>query len=532
MLNVFAKLQDLSQVLDSFGGETRGIERVLGHERSKTASPVVISVLGLWLSGCGGLTSMSSYFLGALVFGLGLKDSLISGLVATILGCLVAAYCSTMGPRSGLRQLVTARYIFGGTFIRFVVVISVLGFVGWSVTNCVLGGQILLAVSNGKVPLEVGIVIINVISVVVSIFGITQVLRFELFISVPVFITVILLYIMGDNQYPYYTDTVSYGDEMTIRGNWLGFFALAYSVTATWGGCACDYYIQFPENFPQIWTFAITFFGISIPTIIGAIIGMYLGNATSSYQPWLDSYDANSLGGLLDTVFSRWGGGGKFLLMVFWLSLITNNVINNYSSALEAQLLGSWVFKRFPRWFLVCVAGGAVLICAMVGRNKFSTILSNFLPMLGYWISMYFTLLLEENLIFRSTRLINLYTVEFPNGISDDYAVEFAADAEKTSEEASELEPDSKKPVSVSKPYYNFEVWDDTSSLTHGYAAAFAFCCGVAGAVVGMAQVYYIGPISAKIGEYGGDLGMWLSMSFTGIAYPACRYLELKRFGR
>lgn len=40
-----------------------------------------------------------------------------------------------------------------------------------------------------------------------------------------------------------------------------------------------------------------------------------------------------------------------------------------------------------------------------------------------------------------------------------------------------------------------------------GAAGIIAGCCGVAGAVVGMAQVWYIGPIASKLGPFGGDLG-------------------------
>ena len=72
---------------------------------------------------------------------------------------------------------------------------------------------------------------------------------------------------------------------------------------------------------------------------------------------------------------------------------------------------------------------------------------------------------------------------------------------------------------------YNLEVYDDISRfmvlfilsflpllnaaqrLPVGAAGIFAGCCGVAGAVVGMAQVWYVGPIAAKLGPFGADLG-------------------------
>lgn len=113
---------------------------------------------------------------------------------------------------------------------------------------------------------------------------------------------------------------------------------------------------------------------------------------------------------------------------------------------------------------------------------------------------MYFFLLLEENTIFRRF-FHHLYTKEF-------------ADGSKTGER------------------YNWEIWNDATKLTHGLAGGIAFCCGIGGAVCGMAQVYFIGPVAKYFGDYGGDVGMWLSMAFSGVVYVPLRYWELKRFGR
>ena len=63
---------------------------------------------------------------------------------------------------------------------------------------------------------------------------------------------------------------------------------------------------------------------------------------------------------------------------------------------------------------------------------------------------------------------------------------------------------------------YDFEVYDSPSRLPLGIAGILAGCCGAAGAVVGMAQVYYTGPIAKTIGEFGADLGFEVC---TPIAY-------------
>lgn len=550
-----------SQFIDSLGVESKGIHRYLPSERydGNSWGPYV-STLGLWISGCGGLTSMSSYFLGPLIFGLGYKDTLICGIFGTLAGCLVAAYCSTMGPRSGLRQMCSARYLFGPWMVRVVSLITIIGFLGWSVTNSVLGGEILKWLSGGRLSLSVGIVIVSVVSLVVALFGIEYVLKFEGIIGIFVLIVVFLLYIISGNQYVKYEDLPTLGDtSLTKVGNRISFFTLAYSVTATWGGCAADYYVVFPEDVSQVKLFFFTFFGISLPTVFGAVVGMLIGNAAVGNELWNETYTNKSLGGLLNLVFDRWGNFGKFLIVVFWLSLITNNIINNYSSALSVQLLDDLAYRYLSRWFIVIIIFVITLVCSLVGKDHFSDILSNFLPMLGYWISIYFTLLIEENVIFRSTKLINLYRKELfevpeaprtkdievcENTLDDtlvtekneelnteDNTVRSSSSSDSTSTAASQIDQ-SIPPFSTVKsvPYYNFEAWNDKYVLTHGFAATFGFCCGVAGAVVGMNQVYYIGPISKYVGEYAADLGTFFAIAFTSVSYPLARWLELRIF--
>lgn len=187
------------------------------------------------------------------------------------------------------------------------------------------------------------------------------------------------------------------------------------------------------------------------------------------------------------------------------------------------QLSSVWASK-IPRWFW-CIVGTIIyFICAIVGRNHFSTILGNFLPMIGYWISMYFILLVEENEIFRRY-FIHLYTKEFPSASSD----------------SSTHEPKSHQRFNIhtwkrnhhyKTARYNWDKWDDYDTLTKGYAATFAFLCGIAGVVVGMAQVYWTGPLARKLGDYGGDIAMWLSMGISGLVFPLCRYWELRHYGR
>jgi NCS1 nucleoside transporter family len=505
--------QKWSDKLDNLGVETRGIERIQPWERSQNKTQQFISVIGFWISACGGLSSMSAFTLSSTIFQLTFQESLKYGLIGMYLGCAVAAYCSTMGPKSGCRQMVTARYLFGWWFVKFVAMIGCLGVLGWSIVNCVVGGQILAAVSNEKIPLVVGIIIVALLSFIVSIFGIRHLLKVEKYIAIPVLIIFMLLYIAASDKFYLLDDFTNEDvDPQTLTGEILSFFALCYALTGTWGTITADYYILFPENTPSYQVFFLTFFGIACPTTLVAVLGASLNSLAMSDDGYSEAFEKWGMGGLLNQGFSRWNGFGKFCAVMLLLSLIANNIINTYSAAFSLQLTCVW-FAKVPRWIWAIIVTAFYLVCALVGRNDFATILGNFLPMIGYWISIYFILLLEENLIFRSY-FTHLFTKEFPNGSA----------------------PSSSRKLPLGlrgrKQNYNWDAWNNYDVLTRGYAATFAFLCGVVGAIVGMCQVYYVGVLARMIGENGGDLGMWLTLGFSGVVYPWVRYWELKKFGR
>lgn len=58
---------------------------------------------------------------------------------------------------------------------------------------------------------------------------------------------------------------------------------------------------------------------------------------------------------------------------------------------------------------------------------------------------------------------------------------------------------------------YDLSAYDSIKLLPVGIAGISACCFGVGGAVVGMAEIWYIGPVGGLFGEYGGDLGFELA---------------------
>jgi purine-cytosine permease-like protein len=124
-------------------------------------------------------------------------------------------------------------------------------------------------------------------------------------------------------------------------------------------------------------------------------------------------------------------------------TVLGNNIAIFYSSGLSIQLLGHW-FHAVPRFIWSLLVALVIGILAVVGKNHLSTIVSNFVSLLGYWtISFTFILLMEDQWFRRRSG-------------------------------------------------YNLSAWDTASKLPWGLAAVMSLLAGyLAGGVTGMAQTWY-----------------------------------------
>ena len=66
---------------------------------------------------------------------------------------------------------------------------------------------------------------------------------------------------------------------------------------------------------------------------------------------------------------------------------------------------------------------------------------------------------------------------------------------------------------------WNWENWDRQEKLPVGIAALIAFLVGWAGAILCMAQVWYVGPIAKEVGDNGADVSCHLL--FTQFSLPS-----------
>jgi purine-cytosine permease-like protein len=313
---------------------------------------------------------------------------------------------------------------------------------GFAVVNVVICGQALSAVSNYTLTISVGCVIITVISYFVSVFGFAMIHTFEKYAWIMAFI--LLCVLIGQASPHIDANAPGFDTGLGLAGSFLSFMAICFSSSSGWCSIAADYYCHYPATTNRVKIFMLTLWGVTLPTIFVTVIGAALGNAalTVAYGPWNTAYHDHGLGGLIREIYHPIGWS-KFSLVMLMFTVLGNNIAIFYSSGLSIQLLGHF-FHAVPRFLWSLLVALVIGILAVVGKDHLSTIVSNFVSLLGYWtISFTFILLIEDQWFRRYEG-------------------------------------------------YNLSAWDTPSKLPWGLAAIMALLTGyLAGGVTGMAQTWY-----------------------------------------
>lgn len=476
----FRTLNSWETWLDAkLGIETQGIDRIPEEEKTP---PSLWNSFFLWWSFICHAGSLPVGMIGPLV-GLDLGQSLSAIIVGTFLGVLCTAWCALLGPKLGLRAVATSRYSFGFWGSKLCSILNIVIAGGFGVVNFVTVGQILSAVSDYTMSVAVGCVIVGVLSYLVSFFGFRLIHTFEKYSWIASFVLICVL--LGQAGPHIGAAAPGFNSGATLAGSWLSFMAICFSSGSAWCSIAADYYCHYSSHTKGWLLFCSTLFGLSLGTIFVYSVGACIGNAAliAAYEPYATANAEHGIGGLIRTIYHPLGWS-KFAMVLLLFSVLGNNIAVFYSCGLSLQLLGDYC-HALPRFIWSFLTAVVVTVLAIAGREHLSTIISNFVSLLGYWTISFTLILLLEDQWFRRHR------------------------------------------------GYNLEVWDQPRALPWGAAAVISLLAGyLGGGLPGMAQLWWVGPVAAKIGDYGGDVGIYLSGAITLLVYPPLRYLELKHTGR
>ncbi|KAH8909401.1 hypothetical protein BR93DRAFT_949850 [Coniochaeta sp. PMI_546] len=472
-------LRQLNAWIEGLSGfEARGITRVQPEERNAPSLWDDISVALLWFSANISMNNLAVGLFGPLVFGLGFLDSAMCAVFGSLLGALSTAYMSIWGPQSGNRTMVVLRYFMGYWPAKIPTALNIILMLGYCTIDAIIGGQMLSAVNGGGMSIVVGIIVVQIISWVVAVFGMKFFHHYERFAWIPQILVLFIL--IGCAGSSFDTSVESVGETSVIAANRLSFLSLCLYVPNSWGAAASDFYVYYPEKSSKLKIFTMTLVGLWLSFTLVFLLGIGLATGLTNNTDWADA-NAVSTGALLVAGYGPLGNFGRFCAVILALGVISNSIPGTYSAALGCQVMGRYG-KAVPRWVWSCVLILIELVLALAGRNTLFTIISNFVALMGYWIEFMVFIVLMEHLVFQRGKT------------------------------------------------FDWSRWEDKSYLPIGYAALASFLLGWVGAILGMYQVWYTGPLAVISGP--ADVGLWIGSGFTIVSYFPLRWLELRVVGR
>ncbi|KXG46411.1 Permease, cytosine/purines, uracil, thiamine, allantoin [Penicillium griseofulvum] len=458
--------------------ESRGIEPIPIENREQITPSTILHMLLMWFSMTLATNNIVVGSMGTLVLGLSFRDAALCAVFGCLAGNCTVGFISIWGPRSGNRTLIVARYFMGYYPSKACIILNLFTNIGYSMVNSVVGGQILSVVSGGHLSVIVGIIIVAVSSWAMAIFGMKIFQLYERVAWLPQLLVICVMIGSAGPHFDFNIQTPMSTENLTAKR--LTFFSLALSIALAWAPLAADYYVYLPPQMKSSRTFLATVFAATSGMSVVLLMGIGLGTVIASSVHSATKHAATP-GGVLMVAYDGLGGFGKFCAVINVLALVANNTPGAYSMGMNLQMIGG-MFGKVPRPVFTTLATVIYAACAMGGRDRLYEVFKSFLPLIGYWVMMFVVIVFEEHTIFRRNR------------------------------------------------GYNWSEWNCRDKLPLGIAAAVAFLIGWAGAIVGMSQGYYIGPIARMAG--GAELGLWLGAGFTAIFFPPLRVLELKFVGR
>src|SRR5256885_10764937 len=173
---------------------------------------------------------------------------------------------------------------------------------------------------------------------------------------------------------PHFSPVVTQNSGLAELAAFITFGGAVYGFATGWSSYAADYNVNQPENTSARRVFWLTFLGVFVPCVLLETLGM-------AFTSW------KALGGgdLLAAVASPLGGFGKFLVILLALSVIANNIPNDYSLGLSMQVLGH-AFQRVKRYVWTLIGAVVYVLIALPVAANFNETLTSFLLLVAYWL--------------------------------------------------------------------------------------------------------------------------------------------------
>ncbi|KAF1835369.1 NCS1 nucleoside transporter [Decorospora gaudefroyi] len=447
--------------------EQRGIQPIPLEERTSTQ---YFRAFTIWFSINTNILAITFGMLGPVSFNLGLRDSAMVILSFSLISTFAPAYLSVLGPQTGMRQMVQARYSFGRHLCVLPIVLNLATLIAFCVIMSVIGGDCLSATSDGSLSPTLGIVLIALVALFISFWGFNVMHFFETYAWMPSLAAIIVAVGYGGSQLKQQAVP-----PVPAASQILSFGAIIASYIIPWACVASDLttYFSPSERLTSGRVFVYSYLGILIPTVLLMTLGAAIGGAMPNIPEWEEGFGGNQVGGIFAAILDRAGGFGKFLLVILAFSLLANVSGTMYVLTLNFQNL---LPVRIPRYVYAVVVAALLVPLGIEASKDFFHNVEHLAGLIGYWSAAFVSIVLVEHSYFRRSN-------------------------SKT---------------------YDPLIWNTASALPSGFAAVGACILAFGLVIPCMAQAWWTGPIAENTGDIGFEVAFFLS----GLLYVPLRVIE------
>lgn len=348
--------------------ERHSIDFIPESERHGSAK----SLFTIWFSANAQITTVVTGAL-AVILGLDLWSAILAILIGNAIGGVFMAYHSAQGPKLGIPQMIQSRAQFGVVGAILPLILVVVMYVGFFATSTILGAQALTAAFH--LPLNLSIIIVNVLAVILCVYGYDFIHRFEKVVAVIFLILfLILTFLLLKQPMP----AVSHHSF-----SW-GPFLLVLSIMATWqitfAPYTADYSRYLPKETSTKQTFWYTYFG----AVVGSSWMMVLGAIAAIVAPKQSEE--------MVSYFGHLAGSGLALVtyIVIVLGVLAINTLNLYGGFMSVvttiDALVDWKITAKVRTLFVLIVAVVGTGLSIWGQGNFLNNYSNFLLLLLYFM--------------------------------------------------------------------------------------------------------------------------------------------------
>jgi len=309
----------------------------------------------------------------------GFMTGLAAIIVGNVVGALIVALLSQMGPRTGMAQMPAARMPFGKSIV-LPGALNWLSCIGWDGINSIFGATA-VTVLIPAVPFWLALVAIVLAQGALGVIGYEGIHQFEKYGAIVLGALFAILTVVIVGKAGTGIARVDGFAGLDQFGAFILFSSITASFVLAWALYASDYSRYLPADASASRIFWYTLFGLVLSAGWIELLGLLVADQAT--------------GGAVDTINSILGGGvfGALAMIAIVLGTIAVNAMNDYTGSLSLQAAG----LRIPRVYsAIAVAVLGFAFTLYLNSGDFFTKFENYLLFISYWIAPWSAVVLAD----------------------------------------------------------------------------------------------------------------------------------------